>query len=147
MNIWLQNSVLIQPRTSPLKFDDLAGRKVRYRTFQLRSATRVPMMLASASGARRRRARSLATTSLCCFNSVDSSDQSYSSSFSIDTASRFVILQISDASHVPQVREKIQFLNRGGCAALRTGPGRGLRGHEELHLCAFSDTHSLQSDT
>ena len=37
MMLWLQNSVLIQPRTSPLKFDDLAGRKVRYRTFQLRS--------------------------------------------------------------------------------------------------------------
>ena len=35
--LWLQNSVLIQPRTSRLKFDDLAQRKVRYRTFQLRS--------------------------------------------------------------------------------------------------------------
>ena len=38
--LWLQNSVLIQPRTSPLKFDDLAGRKVRYRTFQLRARRR-----------------------------------------------------------------------------------------------------------
>ena len=37
MIFWLQNSALIQPRTSPLKFDDLARRKVRYRTFQLRS--------------------------------------------------------------------------------------------------------------
>ena len=31
-----QRSASIQPRTSPLKFDDLARRKVRYRTFQLR---------------------------------------------------------------------------------------------------------------
>ena len=41
MMLWLQNSVLIQPRTSPLKFDDLAGRKVRYRTFQLRDFVQI----------------------------------------------------------------------------------------------------------
>ena len=34
-----QRSASIQPRTSSLKFDDLARRKVRYRTFQLRSPT------------------------------------------------------------------------------------------------------------
>ena len=45
MSIWLQKSASIQPRTSPLKFDDFADDlsgnrgKVRYRTFQLSYAS------------------------------------------------------------------------------------------------------------
>ena len=36
MSIWLQKSASIQPRTSLLKFDDLARSKVRYRILHLR---------------------------------------------------------------------------------------------------------------
>ena len=38
MSIWLQKSASIQPRTSLLKFDDLAQSKVRYRILHLRFA-------------------------------------------------------------------------------------------------------------
>ena len=36
MSIWLQKSASIQPRTSLLKFDDLARSTVRYRILHLR---------------------------------------------------------------------------------------------------------------
>ena len=52
MMFWLQNSVLIEPRTGPLKFDDLARRKVRYRIFQLSAEPRATARVAASASAK-----------------------------------------------------------------------------------------------